>query len=370
MVLTIISHTPHYSKNGFILGWGPTVKEINQLTGLFSTVYHIAPLHSERCPRSAEKYASNKIKYVPIIPTGGLGLLNKLNVIYSVPFNFRTIHKICIKSDWVQFRGPTNLGLYVLPYLSIFSNQRRWIKYGGSWNQKDIPFTYSLQRLWLQNNIQNSKVIISGRWPNQKGHLLTFENPCFSREEIRIARNHFFKKKYFSKLNICFVGHMDNNKGAGILIESLNNMDLLSFNNIYFVGDGPKKHIYEKKSNKNKNNNIYFTGQLSRESLNKIYAECHIIILPSLSEGFPKVIAEAASYGCVPIVTNIGSIGQYINKENGILLQNSNTSELISSINKLEKDRILLKKLALNVMKISDKFSYEKYVSKLYKILR
>ena len=338
MVLTIISHTPHYRKDGLNLGWGPTISEINQLSSLFSKVYHIAPLHSETCPSSAKRYISSKIKYIPIIPTGGVGIFNKLNVLFRIPFNFWTIHKICIKSDWVHFRAPTNLGLYVLPYLSIFSNKKRWIKYGGSWNQKHIPFTYKLQRLWLLYNIQNSKVTISGKWPNQKEHLLTFENPCLLKSEILIARNHFLQKEYFSKLSICFVGHMDNNKGAGILLESLNDMDLRSFNNIYFVGDGPNRHIYEKKSKKNKNkNNIYFTGELSRELLNKIYAECHILILPSLSEGFPKVIAEAASYGCVPIVTNVGSIGQYINKENGILLKDRNTSVIISSIDKLEK---------------------------------
>src|SRR5690606_26497479 len=35
-------------------------------------------------------------------------------------------------------------------------------------------------------------------------------------------------------------------------------------------------------------------------------------VLPSKSEGFPKVISEALNYGCVPVVSNVSAIGQYI----------------------------------------------------------
>ena len=359
MVLTIISHTPHYKKDGLNLGWGPTINEINRLSSLFSKVYHIAPLHSETCPKSAERYISSKIKYIPIIPTGGVGLFNKLNVLFKLPFNFWRIHKICIKSDWVHFRAPTNLGLYVLPYLSIFSNKKRWIKYGGSWNQKDIPFTYKLQRLWLLHNIQNSKVIISGKWPNQKKHLLTFDNPCLSKSEILIARNRFIQKEYFSKLSICFVGHMDNNKGAGILLESLNNMDLRTFNNIYFVGDGPYRHIYEKKSKKNKSkNNIYFTGELSRELLNKIYAESHILILPTLSEGFPKVISESLAR-LRPIII-FEEIKHILDNRNGIFICKRNKRNIDKTINYIFKNyKKIQREISKNNFYTKDNFKKE-----------
>ena len=47
MVLVIISHTEHYySSNGCIVGWEPTIREINQLCDIFDIVYHVAPLHS------------------------------------------------------------------------------------------------------------------------------------------------------------------------------------------------------------------------------------------------------------------------------------------------------------------------------------
>ena len=42
--LTIISHTEHFKNvNGEIVGWEPTVREINHLSNIFDLVYHVAP---------------------------------------------------------------------------------------------------------------------------------------------------------------------------------------------------------------------------------------------------------------------------------------------------------------------------------------
>ena len=66
--------------------------------------------------------------------------------------------------------------------------------------------------------------------------------------------------------------------------------------------------------------------------LNLIYLKCQILILPSYSEGFPKVIPESAAYGCVSIVSDVGSIKHYVKKDHGILLKKSNTDGVSSAL--------------------------------------
>ena len=40
------------------------------------------------------------------------------------------------------------------------------------------------------------------------------------------------------------------------------------------------------------------------------------------SEGFPKVIAEAINFGCIPVVSNISAIGHYVKDNvNGMYIQ-------------------------------------------------
>ena len=48
MRLLIVSHTPHYRAAGQLVGWGPTVRELDHLAELFAEVVHVAPVYDGR----------------------------------------------------------------------------------------------------------------------------------------------------------------------------------------------------------------------------------------------------------------------------------------------------------------------------------
>ena len=167
--LTIISHTPHYyGNNGAIVGLEPTVREINYLSQLFETIYHVAPLHSAEPHNATSSYISKNIIYIPIKPTGGEKIFSKLNIFYYMPYNLYKIIITIVKTQWIQFRAPTNLGLFVLPLLSVLKNKNKWVKYAGDWEKKSIPISYKLQRWWLRMNLQKSIVTINGNHNKQQ----------------------------------------------------------------------------------------------------------------------------------------------------------------------------------------------------------
>ena len=91
MRLTIISHTPHYfDSSGEILGWGPTVREINYLSEYFLEIVHLAPLHNEKAPNSSIPYNIN-VKFVHLKPSGGKSFYSKLQIIDAVIYNSKII---------------------------------------------------------------------------------------------------------------------------------------------------------------------------------------------------------------------------------------------------------------------------------------
>ena len=367
MKLAIISHTPHFKNNGIILGWGPTVREISHLINIFDKIYHIAPLYEGPSSDSYIEY-NNNIEFVPIVPSGGSTFKKKINIILTFPSNLSIIHKICKKTDWIQFRSPTNLGLYVLPYLKIFNKKKYWVKYAGNWNQANPPISYFLQRFWLKYIINQTQVTVNGKWNNQRKNINSFENPCFSKEELIEAKKVKKAKIFSEKVEICFVGAFEKGKGINLLIEALKVTKHYSMiRKIYLAGDGNEKEKVKLSIKKLNQFEIDITGPLSRERLNEIYSRCHIIILPSKSEGFPKVIAEAISYGCVPIVTNVGSISHYINENNGVLLKTRSHDELKNAIEYLLNNRTKLRILSENGSKISKLFTFEYYNQKIIK---
>lgn len=362
--LVIISHTKHfYNSSNNIVGWEPTVREINHLATIFDTIYHVAPLYYEKA-HAANSLYEKKINHFPLKPAGGKGFSNKLKILFFMPYNLWQITKIIKKSDYIHFRAPTNLGLYVLPFLLLYNNKKKWVKYAGNWSETNPPFSYRFQRWWLKNNFLNSKVTINGKWKNQSSHLLSFENPCISEEELYDANQEYNKKNYTKKINLCFVGRLEPAKGALVifdLIKCLDKYDWIS--EICIVGDGPSKEKYI--SCKSKKLNL--KGWLPRKELAKVYAKSHVILLPSYaSEGFPKVIAEAASFGCVPLVCNQSSISQYIrNNRAGILLDDLSCSNLELNLVKLSNDRQKFIKLSSEVKKIASLFTYNRYLKRI-----
>ena len=368
MKLAIISHTPHYNKDGVTVGWGSTVTEINRLTEIFDEIFHIAPLHSGEVPGSSLPYLGEKIKFIPLKTYGGEKISEKFSVISTAGHNLGQIGSVLKKlekTDWVQFRAPTSMGLYVLPYLRLKNKSNLWVKYAGNWKMENPPFSYSFQKWWLENNFQRSKVTINGYWEGQKDHIINFQNPCLDTDELQKANKIGENKNFDSRLNICFVGSLTKNKGIEILLEALGKINRKEeIEEVVLAGDGNERKKYEEIAS-GLNIKILFKGFINRDELKLIYGKSHLIILPSESEGFPKVIAEAAAYGCVPIVSDVSSISQYFDDSKGFLLKKINADELAIKIDEAISNRKILKEKSLSCMKVSEIFTYDHYLNSL-----
>lgn len=365
MKLLIISHTAHYeTAEGTIVGWGPTVSEINYLANSFETIYHIAFLHKGLASSSSLPYTASNIIFVPIQAVGGKSLVSKLEILVRMPKILSLVRKTLKKVDLFQLRTPTGIAVFLIPYLSLFSNKKGWYKYAGNWVQQQAPIGYKIQRLLLR--MQSRKVTINGEWKGQPSQCITFENPCLLESDLSDGEVIVHKKKYVAPYSFCFVGRLEDAKGVGLLLEGFYNCkDKTKIKNIHFIGDGPNRTNYEELSKRYELPCI-FHGFVERKQVFEIYSSCHFIVLPSASEGFPKVIAEAINFGCIPIVSDVSSIGQYIDSENGYLL-NPISAESLTNImtDILQNSEQVLKQKALKGQEIRWKFTFSYYLARI-----
>lgn len=363
MKLTIISHTEHYKRaDGTIVGWGPTISEINHLAKDFEEIYHVAFLHQvKEIPPSSLPYTASNVHFVPLQPVGGPGILNKIRVLGSIPSVIATVRKTLKKTDVFQLRTPTGIGVYLIPYLTLFSNKKGWYKYAGNWAQENPPLGYRLQRAMLKK--QKRKVTINGKWPGQPAHCYTFENPCLTlaehKEGAEITRNKTFKPPF----TFCFVGRLEDAKGVQRILDALTATENRSFiKEVHLVGDGPKKEVYKLQVEKHRLP-VRFHGFLERNKVFELYKHSHFFLLPSTaSEGFPKVIAEAANFGCIPLVSNVSSIGQYVTDENGFIVTPCTSEKLhqiLQQIYNMEEEALIKKAREIN--KIANSFTFAHY---------
>ena len=366
--LVIISHTEHYLNGGEIVGWGPTIREINFLSNYFGEIVHIATLHSTPAPLSAEGYSNSNIKFVALEPFGGPKIMDKLKILGTMFKTIKQISGYTKNADFVQLRLPTGIGVYLLPYFSWFAkrNFKFWVKYAGNWAEANPPMGYALQRWFLKQNFAHCLVTMNGFWDNQPKHCISFENPCLTENQIEVGKNITQIKSFDTPFNLVFIGRLEDAKGVSRILEGCRGIEHGRISKIDFIGDGENIEKY-KEISKELSIPCHFHGGRGNEFVHECLKEAHFLLLPSTaSEGFPKVIAEAACYGVIPIASDVGSIAHYVNAENGYIWK------LVEGIsfNDIFKTAVgsqihVLQEKSRRVPEIAEMFSFKSYLNKL-----
>ena len=111
------------------------------------------------------------------------------------------------------------------------------------------------------------------------------------------------------------VGTLKDEKGFDILIEAFKIfLDSDSANENFtlkIAGDGPLRSALEDIIDRyNLNASVEILGHVDTEKLVLLYNESEVFVLSSISEGFPKVLLEAASCGCKVVATDVGSVAE------------------------------------------------------------
>ncbi len=369
MKLTVISHTEHYLKDGRIVGWGPTVTELNHLLGFFDEIRHVAVLHEGvEAPPSALPYCSDKIHFVPISPFGGNRYCQKADILWKAPGVFMTVKKTLQRADVFQFRAPTGIGVWLIPYLSRIVKKPGWFKYAGNWMQENPPLGYRWQRFFLKH-WQKRKVTINGRWPGQPAHCLSFENPCLTKDDREQGQAVLKGKSYVAPWEFCFVGRLERAKGVQRILDALAAYPQPGqIKAVHLVGDGPERRSFEAQA-RSLTIPVHFHGFLPREEVFRIYARSHFFLLPSDSEGFPKVIAEAANFGCIPLVSDVSSIPHYVqHRKNGFVWEAGGKDFSVffaRTLSDVEKGQ--LRSMATAAFKMAGLFTFERYGERIVK---
>jgi glycosyltransferase involved in cell wall biosynthesis len=364
--LLVISDTTMSLKDGVKEGFEPVVRELDSISDLFDEIIWLGYRrftikHAISAPISAN------IKLIPMPPSGGGGIFGLLKIFCCYPIYLFCILKNIKGVTHIHTRAPSHPALIAM-FISKFDAERLyWHKYAGNWNDSNPPTSYGFQRDLLKR-ITNKKVYatINGKWPNQNGNIISFENPCLSESELLYATKIAENKEFGEKLRFLFVGNLSAFKGIVQLIEAIELVDFPDrILELIIAGDGDLLNELVKMSKITRRVPIRLLGAVKREELVHIYSISHINILPSSSEGFPKVIAEGAAFGCIPVVTNVSSIGQYIDDgKNGYLLNDNIVSTIKVKLNQIICDKHL-KSISLSALKICRPFTYEFFNSRI-----
>ncbi|WP_396148784.1 glycosyltransferase family 4 protein [Flavobacterium sp.] len=368
--LTIVSDTAMFRNDNESFAFGPVVRELEYIEDLFDEITWIGFDRSDKVgDLSLQKIKSQKIKIITLKNVGGSGLLSLCNIILQYPKMYWIITRQISKSNIIHTRAPSHPALIAIVY-SFFNKKNKiwWNKYAGDWGQINTSISYGFQRKILKL-AKFSRVTINGFWPDQLKHCFSFENPCLTETDINNGEIIANKKMFSPPFVFSFVGRFDNVKGVSILLEALKDIPYEMIDKIHLIGDGQNLNK-NKKEARELGDKVIFHGFLPKKELHNFVASSHFLLLPSKAEGFPKVVAEAACYGVIPIVSDVGSISHYINSSNGFIwpINGDISYEKILSL-AVNTNSLELKEKSKSILSVAKLFTFENYKNKLEKFI-
>lgn len=337
----------------------PNAKEQEVLEGVNVIRYHYFPIHrwETLCypgaiiPRIKEK----KIRGI-LVPFLFIGLWKKL--LFELP-KYDFVH-----ANWIIPQGIIQ---------SMFSKTYIVTGHGGDVMELNVGIFKALKRRCL--NKAKYVTVVSEKAKKTLNLIYGTEHVKVQSMGCDIDKFNPQKRieNYFNQKDkkvILFVGRFVEIKGITYLIDAMKKIDAL----LVIVGKGPDEEKIKKQAEECKEK-VLFMGPQDHSVLPIIYASSDIFIIPSITlsggvtEGAPTVITEAMASGLPVIGTNTGGIPELISDgENGMIIKEKNSEDIVEKVNFLMNNPEILQKMALNAREMGVQKSY-KNVAKSFRDL-
>jgi glycosyltransferase involved in cell wall biosynthesis len=374
MKLAIFTHVIHEEYEGKLHAYSPYVREINLWVKYFDKVELVAPLRSRSnkiLGRNSigEKFFHHNLKCTIIPSFNILTLESVVKSSVKIPFIFYKIFGAMSRADHLHIRCPGNIGLIAVISQIFFPYKPKTVKYAGNWDPKSKqPWTYKLQKWIISNTFlsRNIKVLVYGKWKNHNENILPFFTASFSKEE-----REFIIKDFQPPYRFIYTGNLVQGKGLKetiFLIKSLKQEGLKCKLEIY--GDGIlESELRQMVEKLDLQNNIIFKGRVTLQILKQAYRKAHFSFLLSKSEGWPKALAEAMFFGCIPVATPVSCVPWMLGEgKRGIMInpeKNSAFHEIRKALTNPEK----FQGMSMEAQQWAQFYTLEKFRDEIEKLL-
>lgn len=372
MKLLVISHLEHYADGAEVLcGWPAAAGEIDALADEFGTVRHMACLHPGPPPSSAVPYQSGQVQLVLMPPVGGAGLRGKFEVLAAAPTRIQSMRREIARADALYIRTPANVAVAALGALALTRRKPpiRWTKYAGEWRRRGSqPLSYRAQRAWLRAGFSGGFVTVNGDVSGEPKHVFSIPNPSFHSVGWRRADLATRDKAIALPLRMAFAGRLTASKGPLFAVQVCQALRAQGVSAaLDIAGDGPERAALAAYIERhNLKDRVRLRGWLGPVDLCNLWSETHLALLPTATEGWPKVLSEAMAHRAVPVASPVGAIPHTLRENNGgLVLPLKQPSDWAAAIARLTRTPGEWKELADKAQTVSAQFSYESYVAKL-----
>ena len=194
--------------------------------------------------------------------------------------------------------------------------------------------------------------------------LATFKvEPKLDRASIR-------RKYNLSEQIIIYAGRLAKEKNLEVIIKALSLVKKKEAKiNLALAGHGKNENQLKQLAKRLKvENNVKFLGTVSKPILAKLYQAAKIFIITSTSETQSLTLMQGFACGLPAIGVNSRALPEYINRQNGFLVEPGDAKNLAEKINLLLTNESLRQKLKQGALTFAKNFSAENIAKKWEKL--
>ena len=166
--------------------------------------------------------------------------------------------------------------------------------------------------------------------------ITTLFNPVDVNWYSEYARS--YRRQFKPGHRFLFVGQLIQRKNILTTIRAFASI-AQNYDSLVIAGQGPlQPQIKDLISELELTKSVHLVGHKSRESLAKLYASSHSLLLPSTNEVWGLVANEALATGMHVIVSEVSGVSEFISKMNGVYICATDESSLAKSMIQSRQD--------------------------------
>ncbi len=371
MRLLIVSHVVHYRQGDRYYAYSAYAKEIEIWADLFAEIVIAAPFREEAPPADTSRIDRSNIRVAPQKEVGGEHWRDKVGIVLALPALVAGLIPEMSKADAIHVRCPGNLGLLGALLAPLFS-RRLIAKYAGQWDGfPGEEWTVRLQRFLLRSRWWRGPVTVYGKKPTEPAHVVNFFSSMFTADMLARASACVLSRRVSPVMTVTFAGRLSRAKNVHVLLEAI---AALKSEGVLLkglvIGDGPERESLRTLADSLAiADQVEFTGAVPPERIPDFLARSDIFVLASLSEGWPKSIAEAMAFGLVCIGSDFGLIRTFLADQRGLTVTPGNVGELADAIRKVAVAPEQYTEMRLSASKWAQRYSVENLRDALQRLM-
>lgn len=339
--LVIVTHVAHYAHGNAVFAYGPYAREIHLWAELFEELVIAAPCYRCPPPGDALPLPGRRLKLRPQPETGGTDAAAKLRQLAMLPVLVSTLSVAMWNADAIHVRCPGNLGLLAALLAPLFS-RHRVAKFAGQWGaHPGEAWSVRFQRWLLRTRWWNAPALVYGSNDGDPPHIVPFFTSVLDRHQMGRARRAACARANRSgPERIVYSGRLSDDKNVDVLLDAVAQLRALGRRSVTtIVGDGPARGALEQRaSTLGIAEDVHFTGALPLDGVLAHYERADVLVLPSNTEGWPKVVAEAMAFGVVCIGPDRGIVPSMLADGRGIVIEPRSVGALVSALTTLHEE--------------------------------